>query len=294
MTKREVELEVQPAEELKQSASGSEVLEEIVDDGKMSAQEYAVMFLSKVLRLRGVRIERADYLRQELRKLGLSDLQIDRAVSTTPIQAGVLLEQLDELAQKTIAFESRKSAAMSFAAGLPGGFALFASIPGDLVQYYAHAFRVMQKLAYLYGWQEFLSDIDDVDDETLGLLTAFLGVMMGVGGASNSVVAFAQRVAQPAVERQIVKQALTKTWWYLPLKGTLKRVGVSITKQSLGKAVSKVVPVAGGAISGGMTLVSLGREAKRLQKHLRELPPPGSDAAAYRAATCLGDDGSDL
>ena len=107
----------------------------------------------------------------------------------------------------------------------PGGFAMGASIPADITQYYVHAFRVMQKLAYLNGWQSFLNDLDDVDDETLGKLSLFLGVMMGVGSASVGLTNFAQTVARPALQKQISKQALTKTAWYGPMKQVLGLVG---------------------------------------------------------------------
>lgn len=40
------------------------------------AEQYAITFLSKVIRLRGVRIDREQFLTQELRTLGLSDAQI--------------------------------------------------------------------------------------------------------------------------------------------------------------------------------------------------------------------------
>lgn len=60
---------------------------------------------------------------------------------------GVPLAQLDGLAAASITFETSKAAALSVTAGLPGGFAMFATVPGDITQYYVHAFRVMQKLA---------------------------------------------------------------------------------------------------------------------------------------------------
>lgn len=262
----------------------------LAEIGEMTAEQdrdaaaFAAEFLKKVIRIRGVRIERGEFLRQELRKHGVSDATIAAAVAATPEEAGVELRVLDELATSAIAFETSKSAAMSFAAGLPGGFAMLASVPADITQYYVHAFRVMQKLAYLYGWQNFIDDLDDVDDETLGKLGLFLGVMMGVGGASASLTQFAQRIARPALQKQIAKQALTKTAWYGPLKQTLSMIGVKLTKDSFAKAVTKAVPVAGGIISGGMTLVSLRMQAERLQAHLRELPAPGVDAAAHRRA----------
>ena len=169
---------------------------QMVKEQDSEAVQYAVEFLKKVLRIRGVRIDRADFLRQEFRKIHVDDDQIARAIESTPIQAGIELSTLDSVGVSVIAFETNKSAAMSFAAGLPGGLAMIASVPGDVTQYYVHAFRVMQKLAYLYGWQNFLGDLDDVDDETLGKFSLFLGVMMGVSGASVGLTSFVSQVAR--------------------------------------------------------------------------------------------------
>lgn len=243
--------------------------------------QYAIDFLMKVVRLRGVRIERVNFLQQELRKLGLSDEAIEQAVASTPLQAGVPLEDLDTLARSAIRFETNKSASMSFLSGIPGGFAMAATIPADVMQYYAHAFRIMQKLAYLYGWQNFMDNLEQGDDETLGKLTLFLGVMMGVAGASAGLTNFASQIARPALQKQIAKQALTKTSWYPVMKKVLAMVGVKITKDSFAKGITKFVPVAGGVISGGMTLVLLKQQSDRLQDHLRTLPPPGMDAAEF-------------
>ncbi len=88
---------------------------------------------------------------------------------------------------------------------------------------------------------------------------------------------FALKVVAPSVQKRVASMALTKTAWYLPLRGALRFIGLNITKQSVGKAVSKVVPIVGGVISGGMTLVSLGSESNRLKRHLRTLPPARPD-----------------
>ena len=269
--------EATPGEE----APGEETLDELIEEQNAEAQQFAIDFLKKVIRLRGVRIDRASFLRQELHKLGMDDETIGRAVDTTPVQAGVSLAQLDAVATGSILLETRKSAAVSFATGLPGGFALLATVPTDITQYYVHAFRVMQKLAYVYGWKDFLGDLEEVDDETLAKLAIFLGVMMGVGGAAGSLVAFAQQIARPALQKQIAKQALTKTTWYPVVKQTLRLIGIKLTKDSFAKTVTKAVPIAGGIASGGMTLVSLKIQSDRLHSHLRELPPPGVDAAQY-------------
>lgn len=271
-------------EEQKALAASMEELAELTEEQNEEAQKYAVEFIKHVIRLRGVKIEREKFLKQELRKLALDDKTIQRAIETTPAQAGVSLENLDQLAVSSINFETKKSAALSFSAGIPGGLAMLATVPADVTQYYVHAFRVMQKLAYVYGWQDLLGNMEDADDETVGQLALFLGVMMGVGGASASLTSFANQIARPALQKQITKQALTKTAWYPVMKKTLALVGVKVTKDSFAKTVTKAVPVVGGVVSGGMTLVTLNSQSNSLKKHLRKMPPPGVDAAEYMKA----------
>ncbi|WP_202869775.1 hypothetical protein [Kribbella caucasensis] len=262
----------------------------VLSEQDREAEQFAIAFLKKVIRLRGVRIDRAQFLRAELHKRGVGAAAIDRAVRENPAVAGISPTMLDDIARSVIEFETGKSTALSFAAGLPGGFAMIGTVPADITQFYVHAFRVMQKIAYVYGWHSFLDDIDDIDDESLGMLAAFLGVMMGVGGASVSVSVFATQVARPAVQKKITGVALTKTAWYIPMKQTLRVVGVQVTKQSFAKTVSKVVPVVGGVVSGGLTFVTLRVQSKRLMEHLRELPPPNVDAEVYLAAVKRADE----
>ena len=246
------------------------------------ASVYAVFFLKKLVRLRGVRISRDDFLRQELRKLHLSDAEIERAIASDPVSAGISRKSLDKLANDAISFETKKSTALSFAAGIPGGLAMLGTVPADLAQYYIHSLRIMQKLAYLYGWREFLTDLDDVDDETIAQMGLFFGVMLRVAGAAESLRDFARVIVAPAIEKRIARKALMKTTWYPVVKKSLKVTGVSVTKQSMAKTMSKIVPLIGGVISGGMTFVALQTQATRLKQHLRQLPPPGLDAAEWK------------
>ncbi|WAC66850.1 hypothetical protein OVA14_03510 [Agrococcus sp. SL85] len=259
----------------------ADAIREMTEEQRQEAEEFAAGFLKRVIRLRGVRIEREQFLKAELHKRGFSQDVIAGALAENPAAAGIPPAMLDSIAMAAIEFETRKSTMLSFAAGLPGGLLMIGTIPGDITQFYIHAFRIMQKLAYVYGWQSFLEDAEEIDDETLGMLATFLGVMMGVGGASASLTAFAANVARPAVQRQIAGIALTKTAWYTPMKQILRVIGVQLTKDSFAKAASKVVPVIGGVVSGTMTYVMLGVQSRRLQQHLRELPPPGVDAAEY-------------
>ena len=162
--------------------SSFDELKDKSEEQQAEAQKFLIDFMKKIIRLKGVRIDRAHFLRSELKKKGVSNFDVDFAVSTTPVTAGICESIIENVAKEVIDFETKKSTALSFAAGLPGGAAMAGTIPADITQYYVHAFRVMQKLAYLYGWQSFLDECDDVDDETLYEMGVLLGVMMGGSG----------------------------------------------------------------------------------------------------------------
>jgi len=238
-------------------------------------EQRALEFLAKVVRVPGVRVNRDEFLRQELRKLHLSDDAIARALGSSPMMVGVSLAQIDTLAEEAISYETNKSAAISFVAGIPGGFAMLGTIPADLMQYYAHALRIMQKLAYLYGWGELLPEGKDVDNDTLGVLAVFFGVMLGVGGAAQSLTAFARVAAKTAYQNHATKRALMSITWYPVVKHSLRLIGINITKSTAAKGFSKIVPVIGGFVSSGLTFMALQSQSALLKEHLREIPPPG-------------------
>ena len=242
------------------------------------AEQRALDFLAKVVRVPGVRINREEFLRQELRKLHMSDDAIECAIDSNPLLAGVALTQIDRLADEAISYETNKSAAISFVAGIPGGFAMLGTIPADLMQYYVHALRIMQKLAYLYGWSELIPDDRDADNDTIGVLAVFFGVMLGVGGAAQSLTAFARVAAKTAYQNHATKRALMSITWYPVVKHSLRLIGINISKNSVAKGVSKLVPIIGGFVSSGLTFMALQSQSTLLKEHLREIPPPGVDA----------------
>ena len=251
---------------------------------RSEAEQQAVEFLKKVVRVPGVRINRDDFLRQELRERGVPEAVIRRAIDTNPAFAGIPLAELDRLAEQVISYETNKSAAISFAAGIPGGFAMLGAIPADVTQYYVHAFRIVQKLAYLYGWRELLSAKEEVDDEMIGIIAIFFGVMLDVEEAAMSLSSFASSTVMDTVKKQGTKQFLMKTSWYRAVKKTLQMIGVNLTKKAFTQGFSKVLPVIGGVVSSGLTYMSLQSQSSRLKKHLRELPPPAIEVEMWKRA----------
>lgn len=243
---------------------------------EQDAEQFAYEIVKRAASLKVVKIDRGEFLRTTIKK-HCPEVDATLAVASTPIEAGVTPRDLDQIALDVIEFETKKCAGLSFLAGIPGGVALAGTVPADLAQYFAHVMRVEQKLAYLYGWQSFLSPEDEVDDETLMKLIVLMGVMLEVGGVANSVTKFATDVAQKSIARTIERQALTKTFFYTPMKKVLRVLGVNLTKQTFAKGVSKVVPVVGGVVSAGLTYASFKPGAERLRRYLRELPTSGID-----------------
>lgn len=57
------------------------------------------------------------------------------------------------------------------------------TVPADLTQQMAHILRIMQKLAYLYGWPSLMDEENStIDDGMVNDLIIFAGIMFGVEG----------------------------------------------------------------------------------------------------------------
>jgi len=238
------------------------------------------MILHSASTLPMVKIDRDSFLRKELSKLFDDDI-VDAAIATNPAQAGISVDELRKIARACINRETSQVAAISTAAGLPGGFAMAATVPADLAQFFGHILRVLQKLIYLYGWPE-LSSPEDLDDETNNELTLFIGVMFGVNSANVAIAKIAKAAAVRA-EKQLLRAALTKGTIYPIVKKVSQTLGFRMTKVIFAKSIGKAIPVVGGLLSGGVTLASFRPMAAKLQKYLEELP--FADVDNYRLPT---------
>ena len=132
----------------------------------------------------------------------------------------------------------------------------------------AHTLRVAQKLAYICRWPSlFTNGEDELDDATKNILIVFLGVMMGVGQANIVLNKVATQMAEQVVKR-LPRQALTKGTLYPLVKMIAKYVGVRMNTRIFAKSVSKVVPLIGGLVSGGLTYATFRPQCARLKSHL--------------------------
>ncbi len=207
-----------------------------------------------------VKINRDEYLSKEFSK-DFANIQ-DKILQLGPYEAGVPIEIIQQKAKSAINYETNKATAVSFANGIPGGFALFATIPADITQFMGHSMRIMQKLCYLSSMPGF-SRIDDMTDEEANAVLIYLGVMFSSAGATLAVQQIANHLAEFAL-KEIPKMALTKVVGYNVLKDILKMVGIKLTKDTTAKSVAKIVPILGGIISGGITFIQLQKMSNRL------------------------------
>ena len=229
----------------------NEVLD-VNNDGSVDIQDIIIL----ALRTPGVHVNRENFLRKELFKNYPPEV-IDDAVARTPALAGIPEEDIDKIADEVIKFERNCVSGISAALGMPGGAAMAATIPADIVQYYGYTLRAIQKLLYLYGFPEIDSDDEGIslDSETINRIIVCLGVMNGVAGANNAIKALAKALSV-GVEKKLLATALTKGTLYPILKSTLRWFGVSLTKEIFAKTIKNAIPVVGGVVGGGITFIS--------------------------------------
>ena len=220
--------------------------------------------LATAMRVPGVRIDREQYLRKEFRKY-YPEKTIELAIRETPAYAGIEKWSVDKIANTAIEYETNKVAALSVAASIPGGIAIPVSVATDTTQYFVAVLRIMQKLAYLYGFPEMSFREENLDDKTMNQVMLFLGVMFGVQGANTAVINIANAMAAN-VSKKLANKALTKGVVYPIVKKVARTIGIKITKQIFADTVGNAIPVVGSVISGGITYVSFMPRARKLQQ----------------------------
>lgn len=221
--------------------------------------------IATVTKMPGVKVNREAFLKEQFKDL--SKEEIACIVEKGPVDAGQSREALAKKASRIIKERTAVSSAASLVAGLPGGMAVLATLPADIVQFYAVALRMAQELVYLYGEKDLWCEATDNYEHVNNQLILYCGVMLGASGADATVKVLAAALAKQALN-QLPKKALTKTFYFPAIRATLKFFGIKLTKSMFGKGVSKVVPILGGVVSGGITLASMLPMGKRLAKVL--------------------------
>lgn len=229
---------------------------------------------NKILKLSlavpGVRIDRKNFLRKELAPYCTRE-KLELAIRTSPAVAGIPAPVLNKIARKSIASHINMVTLMSFATGLPGGWWLAAAIPGDIIQYYYHVIVIVQKLVYLHGWPELTSKDGDLDKKTAGMLTLFIGAMMGSVKAGEALHSISIKLALRSMAR-LPEAELSKYALFNIAAQVAEWIGLKITKKNFAKHAVKIIPVAGGIVAGGLTYWSFRAMTAKLNRYLARLP----------------------
>ena len=220
--------------------------------------------ISKAIKIPGVKVDRNKFLAEVFSaKVDL----LENIINKGPIEAGISREEINNITNKLIIKRTSQSSIASFAAGIPGGLAMAATIPADILQFFGMSLRLAQELSYIYGADDLWHNGQVDDEKVKNQLILYCGVMFGVSGAVSGVRVLSTQVAKTALKK-IPQKALTKTFWYPIIKKICSFIGYTLTKKTLASGVSKAVPVIGGVISGSINLLSMMPMARKLNDTL--------------------------
>lgn len=222
--------------------------------------------LTTALNMPGVAINRQYFLQEKLAQFCTST-QISQSLEKGTIGI-VPFGILDEIAKECIKYHTAQVTVISTAMGIPGGWWALGTVPGDLAQYFYHVFVLSQKLAYIYGYPDFCDEKGNITEEGSNMLTVFVGVMGGVAVANKAIQELAEQL-QKQVLLRLPQKALTKGVIYPFVKQIAKWIGVKLTRESFAKGLSKVVPILGGLISGGLTYFTFKPQSQRLMMGIK-------------------------
>lgn len=220
--------------------------------------------IANAVKIPGVKVDRRKFLSETFANEGV-DLQA--VIDKGPVGAGIGQDRIEKAAARLIITRTSQSSIASFVAGMPGGFAMAATIPLDVAQFFGMAIKLAQELSYLYGASDLCTE-GQLDDESVrSQLILYCGVMFGVSGAVSGTRVLSTQIAKTTLKK-LPQKALTKTFWYPIVKRIGKAIGVKITKTTVAQGISKAVPVVGGVISGSLNYVSMMPMANRLNAAL--------------------------
>ena len=236
----------------------------IQDNKEITSDIMLEEIICKAIQIPGVKVDRNKFLAEIFSsKVDL----LENIVNNGPIGAGITREEINNIANRLIMKRTSQSSIASFAAGIPGGLAMAATIPADILQFFGMSLRLAQELSYLYGADDLWGNGKIDDEKVKNQLILYCGVMFGVSGAVSGVRVLSTQVAKTALKK-IPQKALTKTFWYPIIKKICSFVGYTLTKKTLASGVSKAIPVIGGVISGTINFASMMPMARKLNDTL--------------------------
>ena len=262
----------------KKIEKGKEQLIKAVDqngDNQITIEDVIIMGL----KIPGIKIDRSEFLKKEFSKKYSGEV-VENIIKYNPAHENISLEEIDKIADEVIQYERLCVSGISTALSTPGGFAMVATLPTDIAQYYGYMLRATQKLLYLYGFPEIdIKDEQLLDSGTMNTLIICMGVMYGVAGANTALKSMAKALGK-GVEKKLINTALTKGTIYPIVKSVAKWFNVRMTKEIFAGFFKKSIPVVGGLVGGGITYLSFKPCCEKLKDALQDtiLSNPNSES----------------
>ena len=252
----------------KKVEGGKEQITKAIDqngDGQITIEDVIIMGL----KIPGIRINRSEFLRKEFSK-NYSEEVVENIIQYNPAHENISSDAIEKIANDVIQYERLCVSGISTALSAPGGFAMVATLPTDIAQYYGYMLRAMQKLLYLYGFPEIdIKENQILDSETMNTIIICMGVMYGVAGANTALKSMAKALGL-GVEKKLISKALTKGTIYPIVKSVAKWFNVRMTKEIFAGFFKKSIPVVGGLIGGGITYLSFKPCCEKLKNTLKD------------------------
>lgn len=229
-----------------------------------------IKFLNGILKMPGAKIDRAHFLCKTFQNLSEEELKVCIKDSPLKVVDGALI---NAKAISIINSHTAKVTAVSAATGIPGGFAMLATIPADLANYYFHIVAIGQKLGYLYGFPDMVDNRGDLTEDGEIMLTAFIGVMNKVEMANELIKKLAVELSKKITEKTATRIAgnfLSKQFVAQGVEIIAKKLGTQITSKTASRSITKAIPLVSGLICGGITYATFKPQAKRLHQSLKD------------------------
>ena len=179
-------------------------------DNDLAKQMMLEEVITKAVQIPGVKVNRKQFLAEQFAS---KVDNLEEILDKGPVEAGIKRADINLLSKKLILTRTSQSSIASFVAGIPGGLAMAATIPADVLQFFGMSLRLAQELSYLYGAQDLWDDGKIDDDKVKNQLILYCGVMFGVSGAVSGVRVLSTQLSKTALKK-IPQKALTKTFWY--------------------------------------------------------------------------------
>jgi hypothetical protein len=214
--------------------------------------------LEAALKMPGARVERALFLKKTF-SFCCDTGTVGSIIKMGAEAAGVETGMMEDLADGVINRHVTKATLASALAGIPGGLAMAATIPADVVQFYYHVIVAAQEIAYIYGFKS----VEESDFKEF--LTLLIAQMMGIAESDTAFKELAAAQFATKLGAVTLGKILDKTVSRIAVS-----IGIQLGKKNVLKALTKAVPLIGGAVSGAVTFTQLKPMCGNLKNKLRD------------------------